>query len=388
MPELTQINAAVSPSNVPVCLVEGLDTANQISAEIANPRNETVSVDTEADSLHHYAEKVCLLQLAVGGRAFIADPLALGEATKTILRALKDRLLLLHGADYDLRLLHRGFGFRATRIFDTMIAAQLLGEKEVGLAALLASRLGVRLDKTHQRADWSLRPLGPELLAYAAADVLYLEELAFKLRSDLEKVSRLSWHEEECARLLAQPMTAKGFDPETSWRIKGTNSLSNKERAFARALWFARDARARSLDRPAFRVFTNEKLLDACRGAAKGERSLEKLFGLKRPFPESTAALVVQALEMASKVPPGEWPAPRRENETTETEPALKAEIERLKARRDLLARQTGLDPGVVASRAVLSSVARLTLRGDTRDAGEIARETGASSWRVKLLLA
>ena len=132
-----------------------------------------VALDTEADSFHHYFEKACLLQLAWDGTAYLVDPLAPLDVP-ALLERLAPRRLLMHGADYDLRLLFRGYGFRATSLFDTMLAAQLLGEKEIGLAALLSARAGVTLDKTHQRSDWSARPLAPPMVAYAASDVLHL----------------------------------------------------------------------------------------------------------------------------------------------------------------------------------------------------------------------
>ena len=150
-----------------------------------------VSLDTEADSFHHYFEKVCLVQVAVAGEIFLVDPLG-PVPLAPLLERLASRRLLMHGADYDLRLLYRLEGFRAGTLFDTMIAAQLLGEREVGLSALLQNRLGVALDKAHQRADWSARPLPSGLVAYAAADVAHLPALVASLERDLAERGRLA----------------------------------------------------------------------------------------------------------------------------------------------------------------------------------------------------
>ncbi|MEO7918568.1 MAG: ribonuclease D [Thermoanaerobaculia bacterium] len=357
----------------------------------AHPGAE-LALDTEADSFHHYFEKVCLLQLAVAGEAFLIDPLAVpapeGEASPLapLTARLAERPLLLHGADYDLRLLLRGYGFRAGLLFDTMIAAQLLGETEIGLAALLTKRLGIVLDKKFQRADWSERPLSPEMSAYAAADVLYLGELADSLRKDLEAKGRLDWVAEECGRLVAAPFSARESDPETDWRLKGTNALTGRERAFVRALWEAREERASELDRPPFRILTNERLLDGARAAARGELDLAKLFPGPRTLPTTFARRVTQALEQARALLPAEWPEPRR-GERVEADPALEREIEKLKKKRDIKAKELALDPSVLASRAALAAVARAFLKNrGPMPAARVVEETGISGWRAEQL--
>ncbi|HQR47070.1 MAG TPA: ribonuclease D [Thermoanaerobaculia bacterium] len=266
---------------------------------------EPVSLDTEADSFHHYFEKVCLVQVEVAGEVFLVDPLG-GGPLAPLLERLAGRRLLMHGADYDLRLLFRDHAFRAGTLFDTMIAAQLLGEREIGLSALLSKRLGVFLDKAHQRADWSARPLPPGMVAYAAADVAHLPALVASLEAELAATGRLAWHDEECARLAAAPFPGRReTDPENHWRIKGTNALSAKERAFVRALWEVREARARALDLPPFRVLTNERLTAAARLAAAGESDLLKLFPGPRPLPGALATEIRRAVDAARRLPAG-----------------------------------------------------------------------------------
>ncbi len=344
-----------------------------------------VALDTEADSFHHYYEKVCLLQLSWDGSACLVDPLRSLDIGALLAR-LATRRLLMHGADYDLRLLFRGWGFRATSLFDTMFAAQLLGEKEIGLAALLASRVGVTLDKAHQRADWSERPFTPPLVAYAAADVLHLAALVDSITADLEAKGRLLWHAEECARLAAAVFPAgREADPESDWRIKGTNALTDKERAFARALWEARDARARTLDRPPFRVLTNERLLLATKPAAAGERDLSKLFPGPRSLPDAFAKALREALDRAASLTPSEWPRVRR-GERVESDPALERDVEVLKKSRDAKATALGLDPGVLASRAVLTTAAKTRRANGCLTADLLVTEGGLSRWRAELL--
>jgi ribonuclease D len=371
------------PHNVSV--VADPEDLARLMDRIASRPAESIAVDTEADSFHHYFEKVCLLQLGHGEEAALVDPLARLDV-KPLLDLLAGRRLLLHGADYDLRLLWRGYGFRPARIFDTMIAAQLLGEPELGLAALLARRVGVSLDKAHQRADWSERPLARELALYAAADVLHLSELARTLEADLAAKDRLAWHEEECARLVVMEIAAREADPENDWRIKGANAISSKERAFLRALWYVRDARARETDRPPFRVLTNERLLGAVKKAAAGETRVAELFPGPRPLPAAFARALGEALAVASALPQSDWP-PARRPEPFQSNPALERVVEELKRVRDARAKQLGIDPGVLASRATLASLARARLEAGRRlDAAALAEATGVSRWRAELL--
>jgi ribonuclease D len=366
-------------------LVHDQDSFGHLLEALDRRPGGDLALDTEADSFHHYYEKTCLLQLAWDGAAHLVDPLAPLDIPALLAR-LAPRRLLMHGADYDLRLLSRGYGFHATSLFDTMLAAQLLGEKEIGLAALLSARAGVTLDKTHQRADWSARPLSPPMVAYAAADVLHLAALVESLTRDLEAKGRFAWHAEECARLAATIFPAgREADPENDWRIKGTNAFTDKERAFARALWDAREDRARALDLPPFRVLTNERLLLAAKPAAAGERDLRKLFPGPRALPGPFASAVGEALARAAALAPAEWPKARR-SERIEVDAALEREVETLKKSRDAKAATLGLDPGILASRAVLTVAARARRANGRLTADLLVEEGGLSRWRAELI--
>jgi ribonuclease D len=377
-PENPETYASQTPT-----LVADVESLGRLVDDLSAHPRDPVALDTEADSFHHYFEKVCLLQLARNGAAWLVDPLA-GLDLGPLFARLSDRRLLLHGADYDLRLLSRGYAFRPREIFDTMLAAQLLGQKEIGLAALLSAQLGLSLDKSSQRADWSRRPLSPTLVTYAAADVLHLHALVALLEADLAARGRLEWHAEECARLLAQDLSPAPEDPETDWRIKGSNGLSSRERAFLRELWRAREERARALDLPPFRVLHNEALLALSRRAAAGERDLAALF--PRPVPPAFAARLRGALAAAEALSPSGWPPPRR-GEPVRPEPALERAVNALKARRDAVALRLGLDPGVLASRAALVDVARAELAAGRRlPAEDLTAATGLSRWKAALL--
>lgn len=200
-------------------------------------------------------------------------------------RLLSDRRIekIFHDADYDLRILHRDYGFQASHLFDTRIAAQLLNEPGIGLAALLQKYLGVTLDKKYQRADWSLRPLLPGMLAYAADDTRYLPRLRDLLKQELERLGRWSWAEEEFALLEEIRWTPTGPPEEAYLRLKGARLVRGPQLAVLRELHLWRESVASQLDRAPFRVLQNESLI-AIAKAMPGD--LEALRELKALSPE------------------------------------------------------------------------------------------------------
>ena len=206
---------------------DALDAAMQRVA--AQPK---VGVDTEADSLHSYFDKVCLIQISIPGEDLIIDPLRKLDLTAFgAILANPDITKVLHGADYDLRILNRDFNFTITNVIDTMICAQLLGYEAIGLAALLERYFAIKVDKTHQRADWSMRPLPPAMLAYAALDTHHLIELAGKMREELVAAGRWEWAQEEFARLETIRFTEKDLNGEDFRRLKGINALDRRSLA-------------------------------------------------------------------------------------------------------------------------------------------------------------
>ncbi|HEX2218790.1 MAG TPA: ribonuclease D, partial [Gemmatimonadales bacterium] len=213
-------------------------------------REPLLAMDTEAASFHRYVDRVYLLQISSREETAVVDPLATG-GLDPIGELLSDPAIeiVFHDADYDLRLLHREYGFTARHLFDTRIAAQLLNEPGIGLAALLEKYLGVRLDKRFQRADWSARPLSPEMLEYAASDTRYLPQLRDILRERLRECGRLEWAEEEFALLEdIRPTPADQVEPGRL-RLKGAKALRARELAILRELWQWREAAARRADR-------------------------------------------------------------------------------------------------------------------------------------------
>ena len=184
-----------------------------------------LAIDTEADSLHAYPEKVCLIQISTSEGDRLIDPLAKGFDINPLLDALTGRELIFHAADYDLRLLRKHHDFVPTEIFDTMLAARLLGERQFGLGAIVEKFLGIKLDKGPQKADWAQRPLTPRMEEYARNDTKHLRPLEQKMREALIAKGRLAWHQESCARLIAESSVPPVIDPDEVWRIKGSSLL-------------------------------------------------------------------------------------------------------------------------------------------------------------------
>src|SRR5436853_29517 len=224
-----------------------------------------VAVDTEADSLHSYFDKVCLIQMSIAGEDLIIDPLKkLDLAPFGALLADVGVRKVLHGADYDLRILNRDFGYSITNLVDTSVCAQLLGYEAIGLAALLERHFGLKLDKSHQRADWAQRPLPRNMLEYAATDTRYLIALADKLRAELEALGRWEWALEEFARLEAVRFEKEEVE-EPFRRLKSLGGLDRRALGIVRGLYALRDALARKADRPPFKIFSNDIILESAR---------------------------------------------------------------------------------------------------------------------------
>jgi ribonuclease D len=244
-------------------------TALQQLVEVVR-REPAIALDTESNSFHVYRERVCLLQLSVPGRDFIVDPLAVDVRPLGPLLA-DGREVVLHGADYDIRCLKREWGWQLPHLFDTMAAARRLGRTGLGLSALVSARFGVALSKAHQRSDWGRRPLSADQLAYAALDTHFLLAIAAELREELRSRGLDEAAREEFRRIAAAEPRERIFDEEGWRRLKGARELDAPGRAVLRALWIAREARAREADRPPFKVLAEATMVEIARRRPRGE---------------------------------------------------------------------------------------------------------------------
>jgi ribonuclease D len=337
-----------------------------------------VAVDTEAASFHKYLDRVYLLQLSSREETVVVDPLAVRDLS-AFGATLADPAIevVFHDADYDLRLLHQEFGFQATHLFDTRVAAQLLDEPGIGLAALLEKYLQLRIDKRFQRADWSVRPLSGEMLAYAATDTRHLAELRDIMRNRLTELGRLAWAEEEF--VLVEGARWDTEDAEPGWlRLKGAKLFKPRDLAVLRSLHQWRDEQARRLDRAAFRILNNEPILAMAKAPPRDMDALKRIPGISPDQAERKGRQILAAIEEALALPDTELPrlerAPRRA-----ADPALDARLERLKLARNRLAARYPLQPGVLCPNGTLEAIAR----ANPRTLEELATTPALRRWQV-----
>ncbi|MFL6513616.1 MAG: ribonuclease D [Chthoniobacterales bacterium] len=314
------------------------------------PAQDRIAIDTEADSLHCYREKLCLLQLSIDGSDFVLDPLALADLS-SLAAVLKDKEIVLHGADFDLRLLRRGIGLVPERVFDTVIAARLLGLRQFSLAALVHKYFEVELPKGSQKANWARRPLPKQMLAYAINDTHYLLGLAEKMESELAAIGRFEWFRQSCQRAIEQAAMDRTREPDDVWRISGSGALRGRPAAILRELWHWREKEAEAVDRPVFHILQNEELLRAASRFHAGEKPDYRHFSPRRR--EAFKAAAERGLNLAES----EWPVPRRRFGMRRTAEANQR-VEDLRRRRDEVAGELELEAAFVAPRSALESIA------------------------------
>ena len=332
-----------------------IDTEEKLAAFLPKLRAaEWVSVDTEADSLHAYPEKVCLIQISVAGKDLLVDPLA-NIKLDPLLDALNAHELIMHGADYDLRLLEKHHEFIPSTIFDTMLAGRLLGEKHFGLSALVEKYLNVKLDKGSQKANWAQRPLTERMEQYARADTHYLKPLSDKLKSELAAKKRLAWHQESCARLIENCARPHVVDLDLMWRVKGSSRLSRAGLAVLRELWRWREHEAVNANRPPFFILNHEKLVDIA-AVASVNHPVENLVP-PHLSPRRRAGLL-EAVKIGQAVLPQAQPEVLRHQFQRPNEAEFKRyrDLEKI---RDAHAGHLGIDPSLIASRPILGELAR-----------------------------
>jgi ribonuclease D len=357
-----------------------LDKAEQVDrflSEIADVKE--LALDTEGASFHRFLDRIYLLQLSTRERSAIIDPLPIG-APKQLGDLLQDKSVevVFHDADYDLRLLHQDYGWHIRSIFDTRIAAQLLGIKSFGLAALLEQFFDVKLDKKHQRADWSMRPLTADMLDYAAQDTRYLLQLRDHMKSELERRGRWHWATEEFARLEGTRWDAEE-SMEGFLRLKGARDLSRRELAVLREVANWRDTVAAQLDRATFRVMGNEVLLELARRAPRNVTELGAIKGVPKGMLDRAGSDIVASVIRGMEAPEADLPKfPRGQRWNKDRD--FDERVSRLKTVRDAAAARLELDPGVLCSRERLENVAR----SNAKTVDDLAAVPDLRRWQIE----
>ena len=324
-------------------------------------RVSEVAMDTEADNMYHYKTRVCLLQFLIDGEVFLVDVLAPGLRLEPLWQVLATKHLIMHGSDFDLRLLHDLCRFQPSSLFDTMLAAQLLGLPRIGLASLLDQHFSVALDKDGQKANWSKRPLTPKLLNYAALDVWHLPALRDILLRELKKLNRLEWLEQQCRAQMVAGF--EGFAPatENDWRIGRSERLRGAGLSVLHAVWHWREAQAQRLDTPPFKVCGNALLHKIAEAAESGQNEQAILGAVhlgkrhERISPSLSAAVSAGLARDPKSLP-------RRPGRDPNHVSLSQAEIElqdRIRADRDRIAQKLEIEPTLIANRSQLAQIAR-----------------------------
>ena len=323
-------------------------------AELEDHEHSICAVDTEADSLHSYETKMCLIQFAIPDSLAIIDPLSVEPAD---LNPMLDYLrtadaVWMHGADYDMAMFRKTFDWIPEVVWDTQTAARLLGVKKYGLANLLEDEFGLVVNKKSQKADWGRRPLQEKLIAYAFNDVRYLIELGNRYLARLGEKGRRDWFEESCAagRKLAAERVERAEDD--LWRVTGWGKLEPKGLAFLRALWKWRDEECRRLDRPHFKFMSNQDLLDLASQLQEGQR-IEPPKYLRPAY----ARRLLKTVTKTRELPESEYPAKFRRTGGSRIE-IDEDRYNQLRAHRDQVAANLEIDPPLIATRQILEMLA------------------------------
>ena len=332
---------------------------------------KVVALDTEASSFHRFKERVCLVQLSTRGQTFLIDPMAVPDlAPLGKLLADPGMEIVIHDADYDLRMLAKHHGIRVENVFDTLVAAELVNEPEISLAALLGKYQGLVIDKKFQKADWSKRPLPAPMLDYAAGDTSHLIALRDILEEKLQQKKRLSWAQEEFALLPNMPFSQAANEEPGFLRMKGAKSLKPDQLAVLRELHVWRDQIAEQQDRAAFMVLGNDVLLALAKEPPNGIEEVGALKGVNERIIERYGKQVMMAIKRGQDLPKEQWPRterPKRWNRDNDYEERFK----RLKQVREELTSAHDLRPGIVAANQLLADIAR-TLPGDIAALGAL----------------
>jgi ribonuclease D len=343
-----------------------------------------VAVDIEADSLHNYNEKVCLIQITANGENFVIDPFARMDLQK-LLDLLKEKPLIFHGGDYDLRMLYHTYHFKPeATVFDTKVAAEFMGFQQLGLATLIRQLYDIKLDKAHQTSDWSKRPLTAKQLEYASLDTHFLEEIAEHFEDKLKKNKRFECYIETCEKIaLSAIENHDNHDDSDPWRIKGYSNLHPGQLRYLKEVWQWREETAQKRDIPPFRVMRNEVMLLISKWAFHNPfRSVKRFRNLPKKLTEQEIDSLREAIRKGKDVPREQWPSQYRKITRTRRSPCNKAIAAELKDKLEKMAKKMGLCTSTLITSRCIDSISRCKPSNEQ----EIRENTNMLEWQISLL--
>ena len=335
-----------------------IDTPSALKRLAAVLENESVfACDLEADSMYHFKEKVCLLQIATPHLNVVIDPLAVRDMAPLKPVFLNPKIKkVLHGADYDIRSLFRDFQIEINNLFDTELASRFLGLRATGLDAVLKNFFNVKLDKKFQKRDWSKRPLPESMLRYAARDAVYLVELSKILIRQLAGKQRLAWVTEEC-EILSRVRSVSNHNQPLYMKFKGAGRLSRTNLAILEALLEFRQFVARKKDRPLFKILSNEALMKIVMARPANLEELNKAGALSLKQKNMFGNKIIRIIHAAMHIPPKELPVyPKKRPPVVDH--AVPDRIKAIKDWRDILAKELKLNPSLLFSKSMLTAIA------------------------------
>ena len=337
-----------------------VDTNEKLTALIdAAQQAPVIGVDTESNSLFAYFHRVCLVQISLPDRDYVIDPLAIDVAPLDALFANPACQKIFHAAENDILGLKRDYDFTFANIFDTMLAARILGWSQAGLAAILADKFGVQLNKHLQRADWGRRPLDPALLAYAQLDTHYLLPLRDQQERELRERGRWEEAQEGFARLPQVVWVEKPFDTDGFWSLPGVRDLSNSALAVLQQLYLWREQQARREDRPPFKIIDQRTLVEISRQQPGGVPALRRIAGMTAGQARRYGTSILQAVARGRQAPTPTPPKRTNGNSNGRPDPKTVDRFDALRAWRTDRARQRGVDPDVILTNDQLMTIAR-----------------------------
>lgn len=345
----------MTEKNPPYTLVKDRSTLDRIAADLK--KEKSIGVDLEADSLFHYREKVCLIQISTPLENILVDPLSLDDLSPLFpVFADPNIQKVLHGADYDIRCLYRDFGIEVNALFDTQIGAKFLGITETGLLPLLKKKLGVVVDKKYQKRDWSKRPLPDAMLAYAVADTLHLLHLSRIIKDELREKDRLFCVEEEC-EILSRVRPALPNNDPLFLKFSGARRLDPIGLAVLESILQLRNDTAERRDRPPFKILSNETIMEITEKRPVTEKDLESIKGLSAGQIKSLGRSILKRTAGSIALPKNALPVFPKRKSGRRISSTVSKRIKALKQWRNARAKEIGMVPSLVCTNAQIKAL-------------------------------
>lgn len=336
---------------------------------------EWVVIDTEADSFHHFQEKLCLIQLLTPQGVELVDPLVKLEFSR-FWEVLGNKKWKIHAADYDLRLIRKIGGKTPSVIFDTFIAAQILGKKALSYSALVLENKGITLSKSNQKADWTLRPLNESMMDYAAADVLHLDPIVTDLQNGLQQARRMEWFNQSCQRQIRITQTPKDQEDPDAWQIPGHHQIDPQSRTILKHLWEWRQNEAQNRDLASFRVMRGELMLELIE---RFNKNPSEEFPVPPFVKGESKQRLLHKIEQALQAAPIPYLHPKRPDPMSL---AVEKRFNSLREKRQKVADALKMDPGFIASKLTLIELAE---KPDSAPQ-KLLQEDRCCQWQIDLL--